>query len=304
MPKQKFYCQHYRSEWEDEPLFRGWLKPVEGDSTKAFCAFCKTEIMAKYCDIRKHCETSKHNLKSNPYLDPKQNKIAFQTVSEIATHPFRTAETMLAMTIAEHCSILAIDHLGVVAKKAFADSKAASDFKLHRTKCTELIKQVLGPHFLKVLLGDLGSNKYSLLLDESTDISVSKYLGVVIRYFSPRAGEVILTFLGLVYLEKADATTIAKALSDLLAACGIEMSNLVGIGTDNAPVMTGTYNGLHEILKTQYQLPNLVLVRCVCHSLQLAVSHASKDCLPRNIEFLILLVFYIPKSQADIQENL
>lgn len=229
----------------------------------------------------------KHKQKANPYLDTKQQRLAFQTVSEIAANPSRTAESMLAMAIAEHCSILAIDHIRQVVKKAFADSKAASDFKLHRTKCTEVIKQVLGPHFLEVLVRDLGDSKYSLLLDESTDISVSKYLGVVIRYFSDREGKVISTFLGLVYLDKADATTIAKAVSDLLKSCEIKMSNLVGIGTDNASVMTGVNNGLHQILKAEYDLPQLVLVRCVCHSLQLAVSHASQQSLPRNIEFLV-----------------
>lgn len=29
------------------------------------------------------------------------------------------------------------------------------------------------------------------------------------------------------------------------------------------------------------------MIRCVCHSLQLAVSHSAKECLPRNIEFII-----------------
>jgi len=128
-----------------------------------------------------------------------------------------------------------------------------------------------------------------LLLDESTDIRVSNCLSddEVIRYVSTRESQVISTFLGMVYLEKADATTTAKALSELLKTCKIKMSNLVGIGTDNASVMTGVNKGLHEILKAEYDLLHLVLVRCVCHSLQLAVSHASKESLSRNIEFLI-----------------
>ncbi|CAG5020113.1 unnamed protein product [Parnassius apollo] len=51
--------------------------------------------------------------------------------------------------------------------------------------------------------------------------------------------------------------------------------------------MTGRNNSVIEILKREYNLPNLILIRCICHSLQLAVSHASESNLPRNIEFLI-----------------
>jgi len=43
----------------------------------------------------------------------------------IATDPSQTAEGMLAKASAEHCSILATNHIRQVVKKAFADSKAA-----------------------------------------------------------------------------------------------------------------------------------------------------------------------------------
>lgn len=59
----------------------------------------------------------------------------------------------------------------------------------------------------------------------------------------------------------------------------------MGIGTDNAAVMTGVNNGVYKKLKDD--IPHLILVKCVCHSLQLAVSHAAKAHLPRNLEFLI-----------------
>ena len=56
----------------------------------------------------------------------------------------------------------------------FSDSTAASHFKMHRTKCTEMINGVLAPYFLKKLVSDVGDQRFSLLLDESTDVSVSK----------------------------------------------------------------------------------------------------------------------------------
>lgn len=95
------------------------------------------------------------------------------------------------------------------------------------------------------------------------------------------------TFLGLVELEAGDAKSIAKAIVEFLEKCNLKKENLQGIGTDNASMMTGVHNGVHKILKEECALPNLVLIRCVCHSLQLAVSAASKETIPRCVEYLI-----------------
>lgn len=61
--KKKSYAQRYRSEWENEDEFKGWLKPASGDSTKAFCTYCCVEILAKLFDIQKHAKTKKHKQK-------------------------------------------------------------------------------------------------------------------------------------------------------------------------------------------------------------------------------------------------
>ena len=73
------------------------------------------------------------------------------------------------MFIAEHCSILTCDHLTDFCKAAFPNSKIATGMKLRRTKCSALLKNVLKPHFLDDLKQDIGDEKFSLLLDESTD---------------------------------------------------------------------------------------------------------------------------------------
>lgn len=49
--------------------------------------------------------------------------------------------------------------------------------------------------------------------------------------------------------------------------------------------MLGVNNGVFR--KLQDEIPHLILTRCVCHSIQLAVSHAVADTLPRNLEFLV-----------------
>jgi hypothetical protein len=138
------------------------------------------------------------------------------------------------------------------------------------------------PHRLHLIFEILeGRHKLS-----STDITTDKYLGCTVIYFSLKRTKIIINyFLDLVELENANADAIADALLAILQKYNLKIKNVKGIGTDNASVMVGINNGLYN--KLQLHAPNLTLFRCVCHSLQLAVSAAAKEFLPKNLEFLI-----------------
>ncbi|CAK1594604.1 unnamed protein product [Parnassius mnemosyne] len=74
-------------------------------------------------------------------------------------------------------------------------------------------------------------------------------LGVSIRYFSRSLKKIISTFLGLVEIEDGTAVSIVNGIKGLLAEIKINLKKLIGIGTDNASVMTGTNSGVHALLK-------------------------------------------------------
>lgn len=59
---------------------------------------------------------------------------------------------------------------------------------------------------------------------------------------------------------------------------------LLGTETYNASVMTEIHNGVHKVLKEEYDHKGLVLIHCSCLSLQLVVSHASNDTMPCSVE--------------------
>ncbi|CAG5050136.1 unnamed protein product [Parnassius apollo] len=178
--KKKHYTQHYRSEWENNEEFKHWLRPVPGDSSKAFCNYCRSEMYAKLNDLKKHLETKKH--KKHCQLLSQNKQLTFSATATKICKGCSRAECTLVLYIAEHSSIFHIDHLTDVCKQCLKDSKSTIDIKLHRTKCTQIINDILAPHFKKELRSDISDQKYSLLLDESTDISVTKYLGIVVRY--------------------------------------------------------------------------------------------------------------------------
>jgi hypothetical protein len=64
-------------------------------------------------------------------------------------------------------------------------------------------------------------------------------------------------------LETLNADAIVSAILNMLTKYNLKIKNLKGIGTANASVMTGINNA-----KLKEFSPNLILTRCVCHSLQ------------------------------------
>lgn len=156
--------------------------------------------------------------------------------------------------------------------------------QVHRTKCTGVLKNILCPHFQSVLREDIQEGPYSLLVDGATDIAVHKQLRVCIQYFSQTARKVITTFLMIVQLVEGTAAAVVAGIKRAIAHFGRDHQKLRGIGCDNASVNTGHEGGVHALLKRE--VPHLILVRCVCHSVQLAVSEATST-LPAHLELLI-----------------
>ena len=86
---------------------------------------------------------------------------------------------------------------------------------MHRTKCTNVIKNTLYSRFEADLLNDIDKNKFSLLIDESNDISVLKLLGISIIYYSDIHKKVVSTYLALVEIEECDAENIVLTIKPI-----------------------------------------------------------------------------------------
>lgn len=271
------YKQKFRQEWLKEKIFCDWLQVVEGDPEKAYCKICCSEIRARKADLLNHSNTAKHLTSIKAVRIHPQGGIKFKPVNLKSQH----AQAAMALFVSTHSAILAIDHLGELCNHHFPENY----FKLHRTKCSAIITNVLAPFFIKELKNDIGFSKYSLLIDESTDISVLKYLGIGINYFSKLLNKIVTTFLSLEELTECTAIAIVDAVKNSLKKFDLKLNNLIGIGSDNASVMVGVNTGVHAILKKDN--PHLILIRCVCHSLQLATSHACSETIPRHLDYLI-----------------
>ncbi|XP_031358443.1 zinc finger protein 862-like [Photinus pyralis] len=283
MPKPQ-YEQKFRHAWLKDPILKDWLVAVESTAgTTGKCRVCNIVVTSRYADLKNHGASMRHKKNAKLILGPHpQPQLKFPGESEMFAA--KQAELKLSLFVAQHTSVRVVDHLVNTCKKTF-EGQSSTHIKMHRTKCSGIIQNIIAPHFFNDLKNDIGDSKFSLLLDESTDITVRKYLGMIILYFSERENKLVTTYLDLAVLDNCDADGLLHTIKTTLNKYSLNLQNLIGIGTDNTSVMTGANNGLYVKLKEE--VPELLLIRCVCHSLQLAVTHASKETLPRNIEFII-----------------
>ncbi|CAI6377603.1 unnamed protein product [Macrosiphum euphorbiae] len=181
------YAQKFREEWMKDKNFKEWIVELDNDNTK-------------------HLETTKNFSASR----------ALTTFIKPITTKTAQAESAICLFISAHSSVLSCDHLGELCKNCVKSSETADSMKLHRTKCTGIICNVLAPHFKNELKNKINNGPFSILIDESTDMSVHKFLGITIMYFDTDMRQVTSTYLSLVEMESCDAEALVNAVKTIL----------------------------------------------------------------------------------------
>lgn len=118
------------------------------------------------------------------------------------------------------------------------------------------------------------SQLYSLMIDESNDKANRKRMLIYAQYLSGSDIECALLSNVEITEGTADAETLVGKVLEELKCKGLDLKNLVGLGTDGASVMTGKRNGVVKRLKDV--CPSLVGVHCAAHRCALASSQAAK----------------------------
>ncbi|KAL4625686.1 hypothetical protein ACB092_05G043300 [Castanea dentata] len=114
----------------------------------------------------------------------------------------------------------------------------------------------------KAIIEDLGNGFFSILVDESRDISVKEQMALVLRYVN-KQGIIIERFLGIVHVASTTALSLKCAIEGLLCEHNLSLLRLRGQGYDGASNMQGDINGLKTlILKKNNNLVTVVGGSC------------------------------------------
>ncbi|XP_064095595.1 uncharacterized protein LOC135207687 [Macrobrachium nipponense] len=172
----------------------------------------------------------------------------------------------------------------------FPDSVIAQGLEMKRTKCTEIAKN-LGTCMTNDLFEKLKSNLFSIIIDESTDVTASKFLTIIVKYFDFKNCTIKTRMLDLIDIYEGNAENVGssgevlfKKLIEILEAHQIPLSNFIGFAADGASNVMGAFDSLSSRLKET--LPGITIFKCICHSINLCSSEAAKT-LPRQCEDFI-----------------
>ena len=58
--EKKYWTQRYRKEWEKEEWARGWLSISKHNNGKAYCNFCKKDLVVGKSELVSHTKSSQH----------------------------------------------------------------------------------------------------------------------------------------------------------------------------------------------------------------------------------------------------
>lgn len=246
---------------------------------QAYCKVCHTNLRPHLGDLKKHVIRNSHQGNMAKLNQTNKQHVLNAFVVKI-TDEETQKDLKLAYYICMHTAIRNIDHLTELLRGMSVDFE---NIKHHRTKCSSIIKNVISPAWLEELIGDIQGVPFSLIIDESTDISVTKYMCVCVKYYSRLKHQVMTHFLGLIELEYSTAECLSEKLKLFLCELNLDKQYLIGLGTDGASALCGKHNSVFKLFKDE--VPNLQLVRCICHSLNNAASKSAEE-LPASVEFL------------------
>jgi len=307
-PKKKQYVHKYRSTWEEMPESKCIRSSKKGENY-FHCMVCGDDYLAGKSALKKHIKTTKHtkNSKSHNNLIPANMmpRVLQQSSIEKKT---KSAELRIAMFIVEHnIAHRTSDHLVSLIKTISSDCSdpdIINNIKCNRTKATALINNAVGSYGQEELVKIMNNQSFSILIDESTDKSSIKTLAIIVILIDINKFIVRDEFFSVTEIAKGTAQGIYDAIKNVFEKQTIAYrTNMVGFASDGANTMFGSHHSVKTLL--QNDIPDLFVMKCICHSLALCASYASNK-LPDSVENLVRDIYtyfkYSFKRQTEFKE--
>ncbi|XP_024164619.1 zinc finger MYM-type protein 1-like [Rosa chinensis] len=164
-----------------------------------------------------------------------------------------------------------VDHNDEV--RAVALKNAPANLRLTSPRIQKDIVNAAAVETTNVIMRNMSDAFFSILVDESRDVSVKEQMAVTFRYVD-KNGCVIESFIGIEHVASTTAISLKKAIDALFSKHGLSFSRLRGQGYDGASNMSGELNGLKTLILKENS--SAFYVHCFAHQLQLALVGVAK----------------------------
>lgn len=157
-----------------------WVKLLS--SGEKICSLCNHTIEGGVAHLSRHEKNQLHKKNAKKVTNTGSVELLLKESSERSrlTVAAKEAEYKLCMgLIAEHnCPMLLMDHIPKLLVSTIPDSQVVKNINCARTKATQIIN-MLRIEAENELVEQLKRKKFSIIIDETTDISTKKCLAVL-----------------------------------------------------------------------------------------------------------------------------
>jgi hypothetical protein len=128
----------------------------------------------------------------------------------------------------------------------------------------------------QVISNILPKDFFSVIVDETTDVSRHEQVSICVRYFSQLDNKVHEHFLGFVRTNSTTSSSLFELLVAKLNSFHLNFKKyLIGQCFDGAATMSGSKNGLQS--KVREIVPQALFIHCYCHQLNLSLISACNN---------------------------
>ncbi|KDO38015.1 hypothetical protein CISIN_1g048383mg, partial [Citrus sinensis] len=161
------------------------------------------------------------------------------------------------------------------------------DINLVTFRNTPLNLQMISPKIQKRHCKEMDGALFSILIDESHDISTKGQMTIVLHYVH-KNGYVVEHFVGINHVSNTTTASLKESLDNIFSRLGLSLSILCGQGYDGASNMQGEFNGLKTLILKENEYA--YYVHCFAHQLQLTLISVAKKHKEVNSLFNLVLV--------------
>jgi hypothetical protein len=228
-----------------------------------------------------------------------QSKLSFSSSSSNEIVKRTEAEVRMAVLTASFNIPLAFhDHLSPMLRSVFPDSAIATKYHSASTKATCMLNLAVAPSLKMALVDCMKSNPFSIAVDGSNDVGLSKMNPLTVRIFDLDDGRIVTRFLDMCTATAATAEAIYGVVDGKLAELlGTEnpWGYCTSVGVDNTSVNIGIRNSLKS--RVLQRNSAIFFNGCPCHMIHNAAQKAAGAFSQFDIEeFTVDLYFWFEKS--------
>jgi hypothetical protein len=272
---RKRYKQKFRAEWLKDLDFKHWLVAPMNANDDPSCKVCQKKISCSKTALQRHRESAQHKQASSSASNQVNIQASLQKQKNTSSYK-ETTTVQLAAFIAEHNLSLTIsapllELLKSRAPQNIQEAKSLQEMKLGATKCTNIVRQGVGLFYAKELVEILRQRRFSIIPDETTDVSTAKQLAICVMYVDDDL-KPVNRFLDIVEAIDTGAQGLYQSMKVSLQEKSIPLSNIIGYSSDTCNVMFGENLSVATLLKKD--LPHVATIKCSCHMIHLCASYA------------------------------